>query len=114
MIKVNNTTWYIQKVAPNSFDLMRSDGCYTLGVTDNSVKTIYINRNLNDFMFEKVLTHEICHVFCFEYNLEFSIDFEEKLCDFVATYGRNIFEIVDEILQKSNLKFSWNFRYRIK
>lgn len=39
--------------------------------------------------------HELCHCVCMSYNIYMPIEHEEMLCDFVATYGDQVFEIVD-------------------
>ena len=47
---VNNQEWKLLFVKPNSKELMRSDGSITLGMTDNNVKTVFVNNRLNDYM----------------------------------------------------------------
>ena len=98
MFTVNGTDWNIVLVNANSKHLRRSDGTYTLGVCDNFYKTVYIYKYLDDFMFNKVLAHEITHVFCFEYDLSLDIDTEEIIADFISLYGREIINLTDEII----------------
>lgn len=43
----------------------------------------------------KVLIHELCHAVCMSYNIHIPLEQEEFLCDFVATYGDEVFDIVD-------------------
>ena len=95
---INGVKWQIRLVTPNSNYLKRSDGTITLGVTDNELKTVFINRNLSDFMFQKVLTHEITHVFCFEMGCLLDIETEEIIADFLATFGREVLQVADDIL----------------
>lgn len=97
---VNNQEWELVFVKPSSKHLMRSDGSITLGVTDNNTKTIYINNRLSDAMFDKVLCHELCHVASFSYNLHIDIRTEEIIADFLSTYGREIFDIADDLLRR--------------
>ena len=52
---VNGNNWILQYARPNSEELRRSDGVYTLGVTDTSTKTVSIADNLSDRMPAKVL-----------------------------------------------------------
>lgn len=91
----NNTLWKILFVNPMSNQLLRSDGSRTIGVTDNMLKTIFIADNLPSDLLLKVLRHELCHVWCFELELHLPLEFEELLCDFIATFGTNIFETAD-------------------
>ena len=50
---VNGNNWILQYVRPSSEELRRSDGVYTLGVTDNTTKTVTIADNLSDRMTDK-------------------------------------------------------------
>ena len=43
---INGTMWKLQYKNPSSGELRRSDGVYTLGVTDNTTKTVTIADNL--------------------------------------------------------------------
>lgn len=96
--EVNGNTWILQEVSPSSPNLRRSDGSYTLGVSDNAVKTVYISSTLNNAMFDKVLCHELTHVFSFENNLYLPIETEEIIADFMSLYGRDIIYLADNIL----------------
>lgn len=98
---VNGTTWTLQFVNPHSKHLLNSRNDYTLGVTDNNVKTVYIADNLSDYMTDKVLAHELTHVHAFEYNYYMPIEVEEIVADFLSLFGRNIFRLADDIM--SNL-----------
>lgn len=97
-INVNGERWRFVEVNPNDKHLVRSDNISVLGVTDNSDKTVYISDRLNDFMKKKVTTHEICHVFCFAYGIYLPLEVEETVADFVASYGRDIIEVADDII----------------
>lgn len=98
MIVVNNRAWHIVYVNPNSKKLLNGNGTYTLGVTDNQTSSIYINNRLKGRMLDKVISHELCHVFCFSYGVVVDRQTEELMADFLATYGREIFDKVDDIL----------------
>lgn len=95
---VNDNEWYLRFVKPNNSNLRRSDGIYTLGVTDNQIKAVYVSTGLSDAMLDKVLCHELCHVYCFENDLNMDIRTEEIVADFLATYGRSVIFSADEIL----------------
>lgn len=100
MFKVNGIEWYLRTVEPLSEDLTRSDGSYTCGVTDNMTKTVYISSLLAGAFLDKVICHELCHVFSFSYGLHIPIETEEIIADFLATYGRDVFDLADELLQR--------------
>ena len=95
---VNNRQWKLQFVKPNSKDLMRSDGSITIGMTDNNKKTVYINNRLDDYMIDKVLCHELTHVFAFEFDYYMDIETEEIVADFMSLYGRNIVYLLDDLV----------------
>ena len=97
-ITINNQIWTILNVRPTSSDLLRSDGTITLGVCDDTVKTIFIANNLSREMYDKVLCHELTHAFAFEYDYYMPIDTEEIVADFMSLYGREIINIADEIM----------------
>ena len=80
--------------------LIRSYNWITLGATDNNLKTVFLNNRLKGRMLEKVLCHEIVHTFCFSYGCTFDIQTEEIIADFLATYGREVFDVADNILQR--------------
>ena len=73
MFTVNGMTWNISFVEPTNCNLMRSDKVYTLGVTDNNIKTIFLNNKLYGKMLDKVLCHELVHVYSFENDCEIDI-----------------------------------------
>lgn len=100
MFVVNGIEWNLSLVEPYSTNLLRSDNTITLGVTDNNDKTVYINNRLSEQMFDKVLSHELCHVASFSYGLHIDIQTEEIIADFLSTYGREIFDIADDLLRR--------------
>ena len=67
---VNNQEWQLKFVNPNNRNLMRSDGSITIGMTDNNKKTVFINNKLKGQLQDKVLCHELTHVFAFEYDYD--------------------------------------------
>lgn len=99
MIHINGLDWQISLVEPHSHMLKRSDGTITLGVTDNNDRTVYMNNRLSYDMFDKVLCHELCHVFSFSYGLHIPIEIEEMIADFLSTYGRDVIAVADNILK---------------
>ena len=99
-VNINNISWKIKFIPVSSGDLRRYDGTYTIGMTDNNQKTIFLYNNLSDGMLYKVLCHELVHAFCFSYDLLLDRDEEERLADFIATYGKEIFDMTDELIGK--------------
>lgn len=95
---VNDTIWRLQFVNPASRNLARSDGSRTIGVSDNTIKTVFIADNLNDKMTDKVLCHELVHVFSFENDCDIPIGIEEIIADFMSLYGRDIIYLADKIM----------------
>ena len=100
MFVVNGIEWKLSLAEPCNDMLRRSDNSITLGATDNNLKTVFLNNRLKGRMLEKVLCHEIVHTFCFSYGCTFDIQTEEIIADFLATYGREVFDVADNILQR--------------
>jgi hypothetical protein len=96
---INGTIWQVQYENLNSRELKRSDNASALGVTDRDTHTIYLSNALHGYMLRKVLIHEVCHAICMSYDVYLPIEQEEILCDFVATYGDEVFSIVDMVLE---------------
>lgn len=97
---VNNNMWRLKFVRPSSENLRRSDGSYTFGMTDNSVKTVFLTRNMSDYMTDKVLVHELAHVHALEYDYSIPLWVEEIVCDFLSLYGRSVVYVADDIMDK--------------
>lgn len=97
---VNGNIWLLKFVRPSSDDLLRSDMTRTFGVTDNNVKTVFIANNMNDYMTDKILCHELTHVYSFEYDYTMDIQTEEIVADFMSLFGRSIIYMADDIMGK--------------
>ena len=95
---VNNQVWKIMFVNPSNRNLRRSDGSITLGMTDNNTNTIYINNRLNNYLTRKVISHELCHCFCFSYDVYMPIDEEERLADWISLYGTELVYLLDNLI----------------
>ena len=95
---VEGEIWRLQFVNPGSNQLRRSDGSVTIGVSDNNVKTVFISDSISDSMTDKVLCHELVHVFSFVHNLSIPMETEEIIADFLSLYGRDIIYLADSIL----------------
>lgn len=97
---VNSNVWQLEFVRPSSENLRRSDGSYTFGVTDNSVKKVFLMRNMSDYMTDKVLVHELAHVHALEYDYSIPLWVEEIVCDFLSLYGRSVIYLADSLMPK--------------
>lgn len=95
---INNQEWDLVFVKPNSKNLMRSDGSITIGMTDNNKKTVYVNNRLNEYLTDKVICHELTHVFAFEFDYFMPIETEEIVADFMSLYGRRIVYLLDDLV----------------
>ena len=99
MIVINGSEWDLKLVNKGNKMLRRSDGSYTIGVSDNNTKTIYIYSGLNEYMFYKVLCHELTHCFSFEFDLYIPLEIEEMIADFMSRYGQDIIYLADNIMK---------------
>ena len=104
-IRVNDILWRIQFKKPTSSELRRSDGTISLGVTDNTTKTVTIADNVSDYMTDKILCHELVHVYSFSYGCDIDIKTEEIIADFMSLYGRNIVYTADKIFNLLEQKY---------
>lgn len=102
---INGTMWHIQFKKPTSSELRRSDGTISLGVTDNTTKTVTIADNVSDYMADKILCHELVHVYSFSYGCDIDIETEEIIADFMSLYGRNIVYTADKIFNLLEQKY---------
>lgn len=96
---INNICWEI--VFTNDCDnLRRNDGSLTIGITDGLDCKIYIFNKLKGPLLKKVLIHELTHAYMFSYNYYLTLDEEEFVCSFIDTYGEEILNNTDYILNK--------------
>lgn len=98
---INNIRWHIQYVGTDNPKLIRSDGSLTVGMTDWNSCTVYLANKLQGRFKEKVLCHELCHCICFSYDIHMDIEQEEFLANWVSLYGREVIELLDDLLYKS-------------
>lgn len=97
---INGIVWKVKFVPGNSPELFRSDGSQTVGMTSWITKTIYLAQELHGAFLEKVLCHELCHVFCFSYGIIMDIRQEEFLADWISLHGRDVIETLDFLLSQ--------------
>ena len=97
MFEINGIVWDIAFVNPNSDKLRRSDMSVACGVCDFGDRCIYLSDMLRGAFLRKVFIHEVCHSAIFSYSIDLDLEQEEFLCDFIATYGDEIFAVVDDL-----------------
>lgn len=97
---INGIRWDIRLVDPRSSIFITSDNYYTIGVCDLLTKTIYLANNLEGNMLKKVLCHEVAHAAIYSYNINLSLNKEEIIADWIATYGQEIFYITNKIYKE--------------
>lgn len=104
--EVNGIIWCVRFVNAGSIYLRRTDGTYTIGMTDGQTHTIYIARNLRGSLLDKVMAHELVHVIMFSYGIEIDINIEETIAQWVSNYGREVVYILDDLMRILNKKLS--------
>lgn len=105
---MNGRRWEAVTVPEWSEKLVDRTGFRRLATTDPYTSMIYITRSLKGALLETVLIHELGHALAVSYGMlsaihsvvrpERWIDAEEWLCNYVATYGREIFDIASNLL----------------
>lgn len=100
---INGIAWHIKYVNPYDYALFRSDGSRTVGMTNWITRTIYLSDNLHGAFLERVLCHELCHCFCFSYGILMDIQQEEFLANWISIYGRDVIELLDDLLYSTSV-----------
>lgn len=99
MFIINGIQWDIVFVEQYNNNLRRSDGSITVGVTDFPKRTVYLSELLKGAFLRKVVAHELTHCFCFSYDIVLDIDEEERMADFIATYGEELIFLLDDVMR---------------
>ena len=76
------------------------NGEYTVGVSDDNQKTIFLSTSLRCQELRQVLCHEIVHAAMFSYNVFLDYQQEELLANIIATYGGEIINITDNMFKR--------------
>lgn len=107
---MNGYEWHILRVDPNDPRLVDRTRTARLATTDPNDLCVYLSNELSGEMLTRVLIHELGHCAIFSYGLEHEIhrfvkrrywvEAEESICNFLADYGRIIFNRVAEVLGK--------------
>lgn len=99
MFIINGVHWDICFVRPKTGRLQRSDGSFTVGVTDWNEKCVYLSEGLTGEFFRKVMAHELVHCFCFSYDISMPIEEEEFMADWISLYGEELVYLLDDIMR---------------
>lgn len=105
---MNGYEWHILRVDPNDPRLVDRTRNVRLATTDPNDLCVYLSNELSGEMLTRVLIHELGHCAIFSYGLEreihrfvkrrYWVEAEESICNFLADYGRIIFNRVAEVL----------------
>lgn len=112
---MNGYLWCVKRVPYSSPMLIEKTGSRVVATTDPIDRTVYLLDTLNGDFLNTVLLHELGHVVMFSYGLlgdihravprYLWIDAEEWVCNFIADYGRQIFQIASDVLGDE----AWSF-----
>lgn len=105
---LNGYLWRVKFVDPFSEKLRDRTGHITVATTDPNTNCVYLSNGLHGDFLNRVFIHELGHCTMVSFGLlddihrmvrpEFWIEAEEWICNFIADYGRRIFEIAYEML----------------
>lgn len=108
---MNGHSWRVCYVSPESEKLVDRTANKRVATTDPTTFCIYLADTLSGDFLKTVLIHELGHATMISYNLlpsihsfiqpEYWIDAEEWICNFIADYGDEVFEIANHILSPS-------------
>lgn len=105
---MNGYLWRVVSVPPTSGLLVDSSGTSRLATTDPISYSVYISCSLHGDTLRRVLLHELGHCAIVSYNLlddlyelippDALVDFEERLCNFIADSIDSIFSNAQVLL----------------
>ena len=99
MFEINGVRWDIVFVPPNSDKLRRSDNSITCGVTDWGDKCVYVSDMILGRFLRKVVCHELCHCFCFSFDIHMPLEQEEYLADWISRFGEDLIYLLDDLMR---------------
>lgn len=110
---MNGYLWRIEFVDPRSPMLVDRTGKLRVATTDPSQLTIFLSDDLDGGFLHTVLIHELGHCALFSFDLIDDIhhvvdpiywyEAEEWVCNFIANYGKAIFQIARNFLGEDAL-----------
>lgn len=106
---MNDILWRVRFVESDSPYLIDRTNTLRVATTDFGQQTIFLSNKLSGEFLRTVFVHELGHVTMFSYNLIPAIhsfvkpsrwiEAEEWVCNFIADYGDEVFEIANYILE---------------
>lgn len=112
---MNGYHWHIKRVRPDSPELVDRTGRRTVATTDPYRYYIYLSDQLKGRFFSTVLIHELGHCAMISFGLldeihrmvepKYWIPVEEFMCNFIADYGRGIFQTAYRLYGEKGLQF---------
>lgn len=98
MFIINGIGWNLIFVHGASPDLLRSDGTTSLAVTDWNSRSIFVSTAPKKAYLRRIIAHELCHAFCFSYDISMPIEQEEYLAGWISLYGTDLVYLLDNIM----------------
>jgi len=98
MFTINGINWSLIFVNNSSPNLLRSDGTASLAVTDWNRKSIFVSLAPKEAYLRRIIAHELCHAFCFSYDISMPIEQEEYLANWISLYGTDLIYLLDNIM----------------
>lgn len=105
---MNGYLWRVEFVDPRNEELVDRTGESRLATTDPALHYIFLSNRLNGDLLRTVMMHELGHVTMISYGLldqihtltkpRYWIEAEEWVCNFLADYSPQIFEITRSLL----------------
>lgn len=94
---INGYVWQVLLVPYDDY-MLYNNNRYAYGVTDFNTLCIYIADDLPTDIIDDILCHELCHAFNMSYGIVMPERTEERLCNYIADYGRDIIGLLDDLL----------------
>lgn len=101
---INGIVWDLIFVSPISNLLRRSDGSLTFAVTDWNDKAVYVSTVPTGDLLRRIICHELCHCFCFSFDIHMPIEQEEYLANWISKYGEDLIYLLDDLMVKLLIK----------
>lgn len=99
MFVINGVEWDMIFINPNSDKLKRSDGSITHAVTDWNDRAVYVSTLPSGAFLRKIICHELCHCFCFSFDIHMPIEQEEYLADWISRFGEDLIYLLDDLMR---------------
>lgn len=99
MFVINGVEWDMVFVNPNSDKLRRSDGSIAHAVTDWNDRAVYVSTLPSGAFLRKIVCHELCHCFCFSFDIHMPIEQEEYLADWISRFGEDLIYLLDDLMR---------------